>query len=337
MSRGRRIAGSSRADENIVTERPSDAAALDSRLDEALDETFPASDPIAVHLPDAPDLRNVLRLHSAIRDDIGNLTTRRPVPGPGVDRLGAFLFLNHHGPQNFAPQNDGLPFGPHPHRGFETLTFILEGALAHRDTAGHESVINAGGVQWMTAGSGLIHEEISPQNFKRDGGPLEILQLWVNLPARLKMTPPRYVGLQRDQIPTLRAADGHSEVNLIAGNLHGKEGPVHSLTGVFMVTWDSQPAGRVRFDGLAGRDVFLYVVRGEVTVAGTAVAAFNLAELGEGDAIEIEATTQATVLFGHADPIDEPVVSHGPFVMTSEDEIRQAYADYGAGRFNVTS
>src|SRR5450755_3953370 len=320
-----------------MTENPRDEEALDARLDEALDETFPASDPIAVHSVDVPALKGVLRCHVAYRDDIGILTTRRPVPGRELDRLGAFLFLNHHGPQIFASGNEGLPFGPHPHRGFETVTFILQGVLAHRDSAGHESVINAGGVQWMTAGSGLIHEEISPESFKRDGGPLEILQLWVNLPARLKMTPPRYVGLQRDQIPTLRAADGHSEVNLIAGNLHGKDGPVHSLTGVFMVTWDSQPAGRVRFDGLAGRDVFLYVVRGEVTVAGTAVAAFNLAELGEGDAIKIEATTQATVIFGHADPIDEPVVSHGPFVMTSEDEIRQAYADYGAGRFNVTS
>jgi redox-sensitive bicupin YhaK (pirin superfamily) len=104
-----------------------------------------------------------------------------------------------------------------------------------------------------------------------------------------------------------------------------------------MATWDSQPEGCVRFDGLAGRDVFPYVVRGEVIVAGTVVAAFNLAELGEGDAIEIEATTQATVLFGHADPLNEPVVCHGPFVVTSADEIRQAYADYGAGRFNIPS
>jgi hypothetical protein len=124
MSRGRRIAGSSRSGENIATERRGDQAALDSRLDEALDETFPASDPIAVHLPDAPVLRSVLRVHPAIRDDIGNLTSRRPVPGPKVDRLGAFLFLNHHGPQDFAPHNDGLPCGSHPHRGFETLTLV---------------------------------------------------------------------------------------------------------------------------------------------------------------------------------------------------------------------
>jgi len=293
-----------------MTEHPEDAAALDARLDEALDETFPASDPVAIHSVDVPALRSAVRCHAAHRDDIGNLTTRRPVPGPGLDRLGAFLFLNHHGPQNFAPGNEGLPFGPHPHRGFETITFILQGVLAHRDTAGHESIINAGGVQWMTAGSGLIHEEISPASFKRDGGPLEILQLWVNLPARLKKTPPRYVGVQRDAIPTIRA-------------------------DVFMATVELRAGGRVSFDNLAGRDVFLYAVRGDLNVAGTAVPAFNLVEFSEGAAVEIEASTQAVVLFGHADPINEPVVSHGPFVMNSTEEIRQAYADYRAGRFQI--
>jgi redox-sensitive bicupin YhaK (pirin superfamily) len=216
-----------------MIEDPREEAALDSRLDEALDETFPASDPVAVHLPDLPEVRSVVRLHPAVRDDIGDLTTRRPVPGPGLDRLGAFLFLNHHGPQTFAPGNNGLPFGPHPHRGFETVTFILQGVLSHRDSGGHESVIKAGGVQWMTAGSGLIHEEISPESFKRDGGPLEILQLWVNLPARLKMTPPHYVGLQQDVIPALRGDDRRVTVNLVAGRLQGKDGPVHlSITHI---------------------------------------------------------------------------------------------------------
>jgi redox-sensitive bicupin YhaK (pirin superfamily) len=312
-----------------------DEESLDARLDEALDETFPASDPVAVHSADLPAATRVLRCYLAYRDDIGNLTTRRPVPGPGLQRLGAFLFLNHHGPQSFAPHNEGLPFGPHPHRGFETITFIVAGALAHRDTAGHESVIRAGGVQWMTAGSGLIHEEISPESFKRDGGALEILQLWVNLPAQLKKTPPRYIGLQREAIPAIRATDGSSTINLIAGSWHGNEGAVHSLTGVFMATVELKAGGRVTFDALKGRDVFLYAVRGDLSVAGTAVQAFNLAELSQGDAVEIEATTQALVLFGHANPIDEPVVSHGPFVMNTADEIRQAYADYRTGRFEV--
>src|SRR5215217_8196479 len=131
--------------------------------------------------------RTINKLHPAHRDDFGDLATVRPLPGPDVDQIDPFLFLNHHGPQTYRPGNRGLPFGPHPHRGFETVTFILEGNLAHRDSAGHESVIHAGGIQWMTAGSGIIHAEVSPEDFKRSGGPLEILQLWVNLPGRLKM------------------------------------------------------------------------------------------------------------------------------------------------------
>jgi quercetin 2,3-dioxygenase len=138
--------------------------------------------------------RSIVRQHGAHRDDIADLVTRRPLPGPHLEQLSPFLFLNHHGPQAYRPGNRGLPFGPHPHRGFETVTFILEGELMHQDSGGHESVIRAGGVQWMTAGRGLVHAELSPQSFKDRGGALEILQLWVNLPARLKMASPRYVG-----------------------------------------------------------------------------------------------------------------------------------------------
>lgn len=282
-----------------------------------------------------PSTRTIARLHPALRDDIADLTTRRPLPGPALDHLGAFLFLNHHGPQTYRPGNQGLPFGPHPHRGFETVTFILDGELAHSDTGGHESIIGPGGVQWMTAGSGLIHAELSPERFKRAGGKLEILQLWVNLPARLKMTKPRYTGLQQDQIPAIAADDGRVSVSLIAGRFQGQDGPVASLTGIFMATVAMQPGGRARFDGLSGRDVFLYVVRGAVAVAGTPAPAFNLVELTGGDAVEIESPDGAVVLFGHAAPIGEPIVSHGPFVMNTAEEIRQAYADYRAGRFNV--
>ena len=121
--------------------------------------------------------KTLLRTHDAHRDDIGDLVTWRPLPGPALDALDPFLFLNHHGPQVYAPGNRGLPFGPHPHRGFETVTFIVDGELAHRDSAGHESVIEAGGVQWMTAGRGIVHAEVSPETFRRRGGPLEILQL----------------------------------------------------------------------------------------------------------------------------------------------------------------
>jgi redox-sensitive bicupin YhaK (pirin superfamily) len=278
--------------------------------------------------------RTIKSLHPAHRDDIGDLTTRRPLPGPAVEQVDPFLFLNHHGPQTYAPGNRGLPFGPHPHRGFETVTFILEGELTHKDSGGHESVIRAGGVQWMTAGSGLVHAEISPEEFKKRGGPLEILQLWVNLPARLKMTKPRYVGLQRDEIPALKTPDGMATVNLISGDWSGTRGPIESLTGVFMATVEMSALARVFFPGVKSRNVFLYVVRGRVSIAGKEAPEHTLVELdSEGDTVEIAAVTGAALLFGHAEAIGEPVVSYGPFVMNTQAEIRAAIADYQAGKF----
>lgn len=275
--------------------------------------------------------RSILALHPALRDDIGDLVTRRPVPGPGIDRVGAFLFLNHHGPQTYPPGNRGLPFDPHPHRGFETVTFILEGELAHTDSVGHESIIRAGGMQWMTAGSGIVHAEVSPEEFRRRGGPMEILQLWLNLPARLKMTAPRYIGLQADAIPAI-AAEG-ATLHLIAGAWQGQRGPVESLTGTFLGWVEAQPGARIAFDGIGGRDVFLYAARGSFEVGGATVPQFHLAELSPGERLEITASAPALFLIGHAAPIDEPVVAHGPFVMNSVEEIRQAFADYQAGRF----
>lgn len=272
-------------------------------------------------------------IHPAYRDDIGDLVTRRPLPGRGLERVGAFLFLNHHGPQSYPPHNRGLPFGPHPHRGFETVTFILEGELAHTDSAGHESIIRKGGVQWMTAGSGIVHAEVSPAGFKRAGGPMEILQLWVNLPARLKMTAPRYVGVQADAIPAIR--DGGLTLHLVSGAWQGMQGPIESLTGVFMSFVEAAPGAVLEVPGLAGRDVFLYAVRGALEIAGERLPQHALGTLSPGDSVTIAAPEGGVFLFGHADPIDEPMVAHGPFVMNSVEEIRQAYADYQAGRFGV--
>lgn len=280
--------------------------------------------------------RIITRLQPALRDDIGDLITQRPLPGRHMDQIDPFLFLNHHGPQNYPPHNDGLPFGPHPHRGFETVTFIIDGMLTHRDNAGHESMIRAGGVQWMTAGRGVVHAEISPREFLDQGGPLEILQLWVNLPPALKMTQPGYTGLQRDGIPTLPLDNGRVRMNLVSGRWEGVEGPVASLTGVFMSTIEFTKGGRVKVDGLQGRNVLLYVVRGVVKVGADLVSAFHLAQLSdEGDEIELVADSDALVLFGHAVPIGAPVVAHGPFVMNTIDEINAAIDDYGAGRFGA--
>jgi quercetin 2,3-dioxygenase len=281
-------------------------------------------------------LKTIKRAHPAMRDDIADLTTRRPVPGRDVEQIDPFLFLNHHGPQVYSPHNRGLPFGPHPHRGFETVTFILTGELAHRDSAGHESVIKEGGIQWMTAGSGLVHAEISPQEFMQKGGPLEILQLWVNLPPSLKMTQPRYIGLQRDEIPAIATPDDKGVVNLVSGEYLGRKGAMQPLLDIFMSTIELRPGARVEFSGAAKRNVFLYVVRGSIKVAGQPAPEWHLIELSDaGDSVEIETASDAVLLFGHAAPIGAPVVAYGPFVMNTRDEIMQAIHDYQAGKFNA--
>jgi redox-sensitive bicupin YhaK (pirin superfamily) len=278
--------------------------------------------------------RTVKRQHAAVRDDIADLITCRPLPSPSLQQLDPFLFLNHHGPQIYRPFNHGLPFGPHPHRGFETVTFILDGDIAHRDSGGHESVIEAGGVQWMTAGRGLVHEEVSSAAFKRAGGPLEILQLWVNLPSRLKMTEPRYIGLQRDQIPSIEQDGGRVRINLISGAQDGVAGPIASLTGVHMSTVAFSAGGRARLPAPRGRAVFLYIVHGELAIGSTRLQSHRLVELeNDADAIDIEAAADAVILYGHAEPIGEPVVAHGPFVMNTKEEIVEAIHDYQAGRF----
>jgi redox-sensitive bicupin YhaK (pirin superfamily) len=279
--------------------------------------------------------KTIRRLHPALRDDIGDLLTQRPLPNPHLEQLDPFLFLNHHGPQTYPPDNHGLPFGPHPHRGFETVTFIVDGMLTHKDSAGHESIIRAGGVQWMTAGRGIVHAEVSPREFLRDGGPLEILQLWVNLPGRLKMSEPAYTGLQRGQIPPLGAGDGVT-LHLIAGEWHGVRGPVDTLTGVFMSTVDMKAGSRARLDGLLARTVFLYVVRGSIIICGQRASALHLVELNaEGDVADLTAESDTLLVFGHADPIGEPVVAHGPFVMNTREQIAEAINDYQAGRFGA--
>lgn len=278
-------------------------------------------------------VRAVVRQHPAYRDDIGDLITRRPVPGPGLDQLDPFLFLNHHGPQTYPANNRGLPFGPHPHRGFETVTFILEGELAHNDSAGGESIIKAGGIQWMTAGSGLIHAELSPAGFKRDGGPMEILQLWVNLPSRLKMTKPDYVGLQASDIPTFTTDEGRVTVEPVSGVWCEVTAPIQSLIDIQLAVLRFKPDGVFEAPVARGRTVFLYVVAGQVSVGGAAVEPWHLIGLNDGDAVQIEAGSDAIVLLGHAEPIGEPVASHGPFVMNTREEIVQAISDYNAGKF----
>ena len=204
----------------------------------------------------------------------------------------------------------------------------------HKDSGGHESVISAGGVQWMTAGSGLIHAEVSSQEFKKNGGPLEILQLWINLPAKLKMTPPRYIGLQKKDIPVFTSDEGKVTVNLISGTWQKKQAAFETLSDVNLNTINFNPDGKLSIDVPDNRNILFYVIKGSVVVNGKTINAFHLAEFNNDDEeLSISSTTGGIVLFGHAQPFHEPVVAQGPFVMNTEEEIVQAYEDYRNGKF----
>ena len=281
-------------------------------------------------------MRKIKKLHKAVYAPVDDLVTYRAIPTREVEYIDPFLFLNHHGPQVYKPGNRGLPFGPHPHRGFETLTFILEGDIMHQDTGGGKDVIEAGGVQWMTAGSGLIHAEISSDKFKREGGPLEILQLWFNLPAQHKMATPHYIGLQKDKIPTVVLDNGRVRVNVVSGSWGEVQAPIQNLSDIHMMSIELQKGGEFVYNIPSERNIFFYVVRGAVQVNGETAAKLTLVEFAnEGKEVKVEAVEDAYILFGHAHPFNEPVISHGPFVMNTEEEIREAFRDYQMGKMGT--
>ncbi|WP_375447635.1 pirin family protein [uncultured Fibrella sp.] len=282
-------------------------------------------------------MRTIKKIHQSEYRPIADLITYSPLPSRQLQQIDPFLFLNHHGYQEYKPNNRGLPFGPHPHRGMETVTFIVDGDIMHKDSQGYKSVISKGGVQWMTAGRGLIHAEVSSDEFRQEGGPLEILQLWVNLPARLKMTAPAYSGLQKDDIPAITVND-KATVNLVSGTWDGQTGAFNTLSDVFLSTIAIEAGGDVSLPVASDRNILFYLIRGSLTVNGQAVKHHELAEFNhDGDTLDITANTDSLLLFGHAVPFNEPVVARGPFVMNTDQQIVEAYQDYQAGKFGVWS
>jgi len=284
-------------------------------------------------------MKTIKAKHKAEYEPVGDLITYRAMPTRvmPMNELDPFIFLNHHGPQEYPPQNHGLPFGPHPHRGFETVTFILEGDLMHKDSSGASSVIKSGGVQWMTAGRGLIHEELSSDEFKAKGGPLEILQLWINLPAKYKMTKPKYIGLQKEDIPVVSWDDGKVSAHIISGYWTNIKGPVDPLTDIHLTSIEFKEGGKLNMPVEKDKTVFLYVVKGKTLINGEAAETHDLVEFShEGIMIEMKALTPALLLFGYATPFHEPFAAYGPFVMNTHEEIMQAYEDYNAGKLGST-
>ncbi|QCS66616.1 pirin family protein [Achromobacter denitrificans] len=246
-----------------------------------------------------------------------------------------FLLLDYAGPARFEPADHPRGVGQHPHRGFETVTIVYSGEVEHRDSTGNGGVIGPGDVQWMTAASGILHEEFHSHEFTRKGGDLEMVQLWVNLPAKDKMAPAGYQGILDADIPAVALPDDAGTLRVIAGNYAGNAGPARTFTP--MDVWDVRlKAGKSATVPIAaGRNSMLVVLRGTVLVNGESVA--RDAQLAlfsqEGEDITVEANNDATFLVLSGEPIDEPVVGYGPFVMNTQAEIVEAIQDFNAGRY----
>jgi len=249
--------------------------------------------------------------------------------------ISPFLLLDHAGPAQFTPTNARRGVGQHPHRGFETVTIVYDGEVEHRDSTGSGGKIGPGDVQWMTAASGILHEEYHSEAFTKTGGTLEMVQLWVNLPAKDKMAEAGYQTILDADIPSIALKNKAGSLRLIAGEFDGHKGPARTFTPID--AWDIRlNAGKVlNLDLHEGRNTALVVLRGTVQVNGQELVRQGQLALFErnGDQLSLEANGDAVVLLLSGEPIDEPIVGHGPFVMNSEQEIHQAFADFQSGRF----
>ena len=249
--------------------------------------------------------------------------------------LSPFLLFDYAGPHRFDAAARPRGVGQHPHRGFETVTIVYEGEVEHRDSTGAGGKIGPGDVQWMTAASGILHEEFHSREFTRSGGTLEMVQLWVNLPAKDKLAAPGYQTVLDADIPSVALPDGAGQLRVIAGEYAGHHGPARTFTA--MDVWDVRlKAGKsAAFSVPAGRTLALVVLKGTVLVNGSEVAreAQMVVLERDGSEIALEANSDTTLLLLDGEPIDEPIVGYGPFVMNTREEIGQAVTDFNSGRF----
>lgn len=253
------------------------------------------------------------------------------------DHVSPFLLLDYAGPANFTPAEQPRGVGVHPHRGFETVTIVYQGEVEHRDSTGNGGLIGPGDVQWMTAASGILHEEFHSRAFTRKGGMLEMVQLWVNLPAKAKNADPGYQTLLDADIPAVDLPDGAGRLRVIAGEFDGRKGPAKTFTPIDIYDVRLNRGGVATLRPREGHTVAVVVLKGTVQINGGEIAReaqFALLDRSGGE-VRLEANGEASVLVLSGEPIEEPVVMRGPFVMNKESEIRQAMIDFQSGRFGT--
>ena len=282
--------------------------------------------------------RSVERVMKAHRQlEGGGFVVRRPFPTAGLDLVDPFLLLDEMGPADYGP-GEAVGAPDHPHRGFETVTYMLEGEFEHEDSAGHRGAIAPGDVQWMTAGRGVVHSEMPTSRIRERGGRIHGFQIWVNLPARDKMMAPRYQEVPASRIPEAASGDGRARVRVIAGQALGAQAIIDTRTPIVYQDWTLEPGAAVEQPVAEDHQAFVYVFEGSLELGpeGHVVDDGELGLLGAGDRVRFAvpegAAGPARLLFLAGQPLREPVARHGPFVMNTEAEIRQAMSDYRSGR-----
>lgn len=280
-------------------------------------------------------IREVSRLSTAHRQREGaGFIVRRPLPTHGLELADPFLLLDEMGPAEYGPgEATGAP--DHPHRGFETVTHVLDGEFEHEDSAGHRGSLKPGDVQWMTAGAGIVHSEMPSERIRRQGGRVHGFQIWVNLPARLKMTRPRYQEIPAARIPQAQSADGLSIVRVIAGEALGARAVIETHTPIVYQDWSLAPGADVSVALLPEQRALVYVFQGaaEIGDQGRLVKDGQLALLGEGEGVRLRGAAEpGRLLLLAGVPLGEPVARYGPFVMNTEREIWEAARDYQSGK-----
>lgn len=283
--------------------------------------------------------RPVRIISRSLFTSVGPLSVAQSLPAPALRDADPFLLLHHAGPQRFEAGAEAHRIEPHPHRGFEPVTFVYRGSVLHRDSLGNAGSIGAGEVQWITSGSGILHSEGPTPDLMEQGGELELIQLWINLPASKKMMTPVYQELHRDAIPVVTTLGGAASLAVVAGTYQGVTGPAVTQSPLSAMMGTLSKGGKGILASPAERRVLLYVLGGAIIVNGEHhVGARELVVFDDGTGdLDIEVTEQANILLLGGDPIGEPIASYGPFVMNTDDELRTAFRDYAGGKFGVLS
>ena len=281
-------------------------------------------------------LNTIKRIGRSDFVNMGPIKLRQPLPTQDIDNIDPFILLHHYGPYDISEENNPFDLGPHPHRGFEPITFLVQGEQLHRDSLGNESVVKAGDVQWTTAGRGIIHAEAPTKDFVKKGGVLEGIQLWLNLPAKKKMIAANYQHAKNEDFRVVTSDDEKVKIQIIAGELYGTYGSIQTQTAVNAFMIDIEAGGHYKIQFPNTHQSTIYLLKGDVLINESEILKLNNNQLiqfnQDGDGFTITGIESSKLLFISGEPFNEPITSYGPYVMNTQTEIMEAMRDYQMGK-----